>query len=243
MKTGYSRPSPAFTLIELLVVIAIIAILAGLLLPALSNAKSKAKRTQDVNNLKEIGLAFRMWANDNDAKFPWQVKVSSGGTMAANGSPDSLPWTVASQPSDDGGNAADWVDHFRCLSNELATPKVLVCPEDRTKIIADDWTFISGAENVSYFAGISAEEIKPLTMLSGDSNILGGLGGLQPFWNASAGTSIDAEWDGTLHKNFGHILQADGSVQYFSTLQLRDHIFAVLAAGSTNVVISKPQGF
>ena len=177
MKHCLSNKSRAFTLIELLVVIAIIAILAGLLLPALAKAKARAARISCVNNLKQVNLGFRIWSNDHGERFPWQEYQPIGIVQAP---------ASATASSVIGTQFGSLIAAFQTISNELTVPKVLVCPTDvnKKKAIAFEKgtsaTFGAagyGKESLSYFAGWDADETRPQTMLSGDRNIDGSANG------------------------------------------------------------------
>ena len=223
-----TRRNKAFTLIELLVVIAIIAILAGMLLPALAKAKAKAQRIKCSSNLKQVALSFKMFAGDNDQRFPGALDVNQFAKSNRSA-----------------------YRHFFMLSNELGSTKILMCPGDVIRQpnaaqifgITDTTNNLVGllsATNsaVSYFVGAEADETKPNMLLTGDRT----MGPDTPTQVWGSGTNyytvlttvdnvanIESRWSELAtnnvsphHDNAGNFALADGSVQQASSDRLKE---------------------
>ncbi len=215
------RDRCGFTLIDLLLMIAVLLILGVILIPKISVRTSRSPPRTCTNNLKQVGLAFRIWADDHQYTFPQALSVTNGGAMEA----------VM------GGNVAAV---FQVMSNVINSPKILFCPTDKKRIQALTFDQASpstgwhksvsflGNSNLTYFASLDAKDTSPEMFLSGDDNFLvggnsGGYGGTQVTPGILSLTkNAPLAWSDIRHERQGNIGLADGSVQGFSSSALRN---------------------
>jgi hypothetical protein len=151
-----SRRTGAFTRTELVVVIAVLVVLVSMLKPASQRANhQRAERIYCVNNLKQIGAAYRIWANDNGDHFPSYMAITNGG------------WSNLLSRSD--ASTYAWTNDV-IMANELErNPRVLICPADERQP-ANACSNLANA-NISYFVGVNANDTYPQSLLGGDRNL------------------------------------------------------------------------
>ena len=199
MKLSFSKQKErGLTRTELLVVIVVITFFAIVFAAQPDrNAKKRAQRIQCINNLKIIGLSFRISPGGCDDRYLTQTSTNRGGSLEFASGPNAFR-------------------HFQVMSNELGTPRLLFCPSDahRQQLWPTNWDQLSNS-NLSYFVGIDAGETVPNGFLSGDRNVTNGA----PLKNSILELTLDRPvgWTEELHHDAGNLLLADGSVQQRTT--------------------------
>jgi hypothetical protein len=217
--TASSRPrrGAAFARVELLAVSAGLVGLALVVLPALAGTRSRSDRVICANNLRQIGAAMQLWGNDHGERPPYYTFPADGGTRAHPLAPNV------------------WL-HFSWISNELASPRILLCPSDTGRPATD----FSGSPDGGYlhpnFANRATSYLLshdsglhfyPTTFMSGDRNVGGTRdGGFSSLFGSSS-LRIDepyspaARWTEGLHSPGGNALRNDGQVVQLSSGALR----------------------
>ena len=191
------------TAVEVFVVIAMVFILAVMFLSTIARRRAEHMGINCVSNLKQVDLSFRIWEEDNNNKYPMAVSVTNGGAREL----------IAT-----GGVATC----YQVMSNELSTPKILICPEDRIHTYATNFDNDFNASHISYFVGANVtNETNSAMLLVGDDNFQIN-GSIVPSGMLQLATNAPISWTAARHKHVGNIGMADGSVFEVSTLQLQE---------------------
>ena len=208
------KKSRGFTLIELLVVIAIIAILAGMLMPALQQAREKARRTNCSSNLKQIGTSLKTYAIDFQGKFP--IGYSPLG---------SIEGTVLSQ----GAAGLEVLRGYDYLTDY----NVYVCPSSTVKVSDQVATLSYGATAADATLSYGYHG-----MIEGDSQLWGRSDSAMSA-DLTGESGFKSNSENPNHSKFGNILFQGGHVQGFAGAGWFSNVnagYPVLAKGSAGAV-------
>jgi hypothetical protein len=208
----------------LLVTLGSLALLMTLTVPLLGSNRAHSDRVVCQSNLRQIGRAYAMWADDHGGKYPQFISSSEGGN---NDSPlsDRL-----------------WFQ-FAFLKTEIGTPRILVCPTDPEKHPALDWSnspatgFVSasqGNRSCSYLLSLGILQ-SPRGLLSADRNIIP-----SSIIPSLSYLSPTLDWTGELHNKSGNIVLNDGSVIAAGQSELRGAVQNALQPGSYDLYVLYP---
>ncbi len=214
-----SSRAAAVKAIDVLVVISCVVVCLVVIPPALRKLEARSSRLGCINNIKEIGTGFRLWSNDNSMEFPMRTSKEIGG---------SLEFT----------NAGETYRHFLVASGEITSAATLVCPNDRQRVRAKDFSADPGQfnnKNVSYFIGLDAQGVLSEGLLVGDRS-LEGSSLTTPITTLDATSVRNLSWTRHPHRWKGNVGFANGSAQELSSSGFRQAIsdFAQVAREITN---------
>lgn len=225
----------AFTRTEAVAVLAALSLLLAIVLPALAHDRVRSSRVICVNNLRQIGVGFQIWANDHNDTLPQEVPVNEGGTMR--------------HPL-----AANVWFHLAWISNEVSSPKVYLCPND-TGQPASDFTLSPDAgylhpnfrnASTSYFLGYTGiySFNRPDQVVAGDRNVAtAGTAGCSRFNTAlivlQPPPADIARWTEGLHGPVGNLLTYDGHVHQLDRSGLNREFAPVDDNGSKHIIVPR----
>jgi hypothetical protein len=199
MRTG-THGQHGLSLVEVALIVVTIVLVGSVLIPPMcSRGHPRARRIACTSNLKQIGISYRLFAYDHEKQFPFVVSNELGGSLRFAGSPEVFR-------------------HFEVMSNELVTPKILVCPTDYARVRATSFQTPFSNSNISYFMGLDAKEDQPQTILSGDRNITGGR--LTNGFLRLITPRDELGWTKELHDRQGNIGLGDGSAMQVTPITL-----------------------
>ncbi len=238
MKTNqWPTTEAAWTKWELLLVVFVVGLLVAMLVPALLKSKARSSRVSCVNIIKQVSMGLRLFANDNDSRYP----------DASTNIPSSTDlWKL-----------------FQLAQNDLSSPRILVCPTDTDRFPATDFLTDTNSPTysgsfahpskrnlaLSYFYAAGPDEASPRRLLLGDRNLTRDpkRSDQSPGTNVLTGTQRlgsttnevkDLRWASSVHDRGGNMAFMDGSAQQLTSGKLRE---AVMNTGDTTNRIWLPQ--